>query len=160
MRLFKLIVSLAAVLLGIGSVSALQAERARGPRVRFEGRHRIAGGPIALCFSVETTGRTPRWIRGYLPSPGPLGPSANLAATYDLRVRMGGQWVPDRPDWCKSGTGMLKLEPGARSYFSVLAPEGRWQELQVGLSWSPRGGARSGLRTTWSEPVTYAAAFK
>ncbi|MGV3721602.1 MAG: hypothetical protein ACO1SX_11890 [Actinomycetota bacterium] len=158
MRVLTLGIALAAILAAARTVPAGADGRALvAPTIRFDGREKAAGGKLnMLRFSVVNPNRTSVFVfvYGFQPDPDPGKQSTVISPLYRVEVRQGGKWAPALFGWCGTGSGMEPVAPGARRFFTIEEPKGKWDSVRAGLSWSAASNDPAKTRVVWSLPVT------
>jgi hypothetical protein len=158
MRMVTLGIALAVILAAARAVlPGANGKTLVAPTIRFDGRERAAGGASNLLrFSVVNPNRASVFVfvYGFQPDPNGDKPSNVISPLYRVEVRQGGKWSPALFGWCGTGSGMEPVAPGARRFFTIDEPKGKWDSVRAGLSWSAASNDPAKTKVVWSQPVT------
>lgn len=153
--------------LGIAAIAAPAAVVAAGggprgapapapppPRVRFQGMfpNPNAKGVMLMRFEVLNPNPAGLPFVGYRPdSFRPPLKDEFISPIYQVELRRGETWKPQKIGWCGNGVGPVQLPPRRPVTFNLLVPDGSWDAVRVGLRWS--AAEKAPEQTAWSDPV-------
>ena len=98
---------------------------------------------------------------GYKPdSFNPPIPKGQISPIYKVELKRAGKWQEEPRGWCGTGMGAIGLEPQAWATFGVWVPEGDWEAVRVGVTWTKVAFEKAGEKpddftTEWSNELTH-----
>jgi hypothetical protein len=101
---------------------------------------------------------------GYKPdSFDPPLPKGQISPIYKVELKRAGKWQKRPIGWCGTGMGAIALEPQATATFGVWVPEGDWEAVRVGVTWTTVAFENAGAKpddftTEWSNELTHKGA--
>jgi hypothetical protein len=130
-------------------------------RLRAAGRQKV-GEAAGFSLVAEVSNPNPKealTFIGYRPdSFDPPLPKGRIAPLYKIELKRAGKWQAQRIGWCGTGLGAIPLRDTAT--FGVWIPEGDWEAVRVGLTWTTvafeKAGEKPGdFTTVWSNELTH-----
>jgi hypothetical protein len=103
--------------------------------------------------------KEPLTFIGYKPdSFDPPIPKGQISPIYKVELKRAGKWQEHPIGRCGFGMGGIALEPQATATFGVWVPEGDWEAVRVGVTWTTVAFEKAGkndFTTEWSNELTY-----
>jgi hypothetical protein len=132
-------------------------------RVQAAGGQKV-GEASGFSLAVEVSNpnqKGPLTFIGYKPdSFDPPIPKGQISPIYKVELKRAGKWEKQPQGWCGTGMGAIALEPQATATFGVWVPDGDWEAVKVGVTWTTvafeKAGEKPGDFTTeWSNELTH-----
>jgi hypothetical protein len=115
---------------------------------------------LAVKVSNPNKGQSLTFL-GYKPdSFDPPIPKGQISPIYKIQLKQAGQWQDHPIGWCGTGMGAIPMAPQSEATFGVSVPDGDWQSVRVGVTWTTvsfeNAGEKPGdFTTVWSNELTH-----
>ena len=145
--------------------AAAKSEKPRPAKIRLQttGGQKVGDAP-GFSMAVEVSNPNPRGrltFIGYKPdSFDPPIPKGQISPIYKVEWKRAGKWQTRPIGWCGTGMGAIELAPQATATFGVWIPDGDWEAIRVGMTFTTvpfeKAGEKPGDFTTeWSNELTH-----
>lgn len=131
-------------------------------RLQAAGGQMVGDAPgFSLVEVSNPNQKGPLTFIGYRPdSFDPPIPKGQISPIYKVELKRDGKWQKHPTGWCGTGMGAIALAPEATATFGVWVPEGDWESVRVGVTWTTvafeNAGEKPGDFTTeWSNELTH-----
>jgi hypothetical protein len=132
-------------------------------RLQAAGRQKVGEAP-GFSLVVKVSNPNPKGALtfiGYKPgSFDPPLPKGRISPIYKVELKRAGKWQAHPIGWCGTGMGAIPLGPRDTANFGAWVPEGDWEAVRVGLTWTTvafeKAGEKPGdFTTVWSNELTH-----